>query len=1083
MKNSLQRLCKKGVSFILAAIMLVGMVALVPVVGSATASAVVADDVMAQASTGTYRVTTEGGNLTLRESASSSSKQLDYVPNGTLVVITEISNGFGKTTYNGKTGWLSMSYLTFVSSGTDPVSPSTSNKTGTYRITTEGGNLILRGSASSSGGQVALVPNGTLVVVTEFSNGFGKTTYSGQTGWLAMSYLTYVSSSMTITTDTSNSGTPTAKTGTYRVTLSNGNLILRSSASSSGGQVELVPNGTLVVVTEISNGFGKTTYNGKTGWLSMSYLTFVSSSMTITTDTSNSGTPTSKTGTYRVNTQGGNLNMRPTASSSQSAIGSVPNGTLVVITEISNGYGKTTYGGQTGWLSMSYLTYVSSSMTISTDTSNSGTTTAKTGTYKVTLTNGNLILRSSASSSGGQVELVPNGTLVVITEISNGFGKTTYNGKSGWLSMSYLTFVSSNMTVSSDTTTPVTPTGKTGTYKVTLTNGNLILRSSASSSGGQVALVPNGTLVVITEISNGFGKTTYNDKTGWLSMSYLTFVSSDTNVSTDTSTPVTPTSKTGTYKVTLTSGNLVLRQNAVAGSTQLELVPNGTLVVITEISNGFGKTTYNGKTGWLAMSYLTFVSSDMEVSSDNNNTPTTYKTGRYKVTLTNGNLKLRAAPINGEQVALIPNGTELNITEVSGEWGKTTYNGLTGWISLALATYIGASTNDAPGSETGYALGTYTVTLSSGNLRLRSTPSASGDTLASISNGTQVIITEVMNDFGKTTYDGKTGWVSMAYLSYTQSGSSEVASDGEVSGEVSGEVAEVAMSYKVNTEDNSAVKVHVNPDASSAVAFTIPNGTQIFVTKSQDDWGFVSHEGKTGWVQMMYLASDASGEVAEGTAYVVKTLDIFGSVKMHEEAGSSSKVLCKIPNGTTVIVQDQTTLWAKVTYNNMTGWVFKVYLAKGDNSVMDKVNDKLNEIIDDIKDTDYGELIDEVIDLIKGEDEDTEGNSEVVDGEVVPGDGEVVGGDEVVIIPGDGEVVDQPVNPSNIKYGDVNCDGGVNMVDVTDLQKIIASLTTHTKFGSMSKSNSDVDHDGSIKMTDVTKIQKFLANLVTTLDY
>ncbi|MDD5924252.1 MAG: SH3 domain-containing protein [Clostridia bacterium] len=1083
MKNSLQRLCKKGVSFILAAIMLVGMVALVPVVGSATASAVVADEVMAQASTGTYRVTTEGGNLTLRESASSSSNKLDYVPNGTLVVITEISNGFGKTTYGGKTGWLSMSYLTFVSSNADPVPPSTSNKTGTYRVTTEGGNLTLRSSASSSGGQLALVPNGALVVVTEFSNGFGKTTYGGKTGWLSMSYLTFVSSSTTISTDTSTPVTPTSKTGTYKVTLTSGNLTLRSSASSSGGQVALVPNGTLVVITEISNGYGKTTYGGQTGWLSMSYLTYVSSSMTITTDTSNSGTTSSKTGTYRVTTQGGNLNMRPTASSSQSAIGSVPNGTLVVITEISNGYGKTTYGGMTGWLSMSYLTFVSSSTTISTDTSTPVTPTSKTGTYKVTLTNGNLILRSSASSSGSQVELVPNGTLVVITEISNGFGKTTYNGKTGWLSMSYLTFVSSSTNVSTDTSTPVTPTGKTGTYKVTLTNGNLVLRSSASSSGGQVALVPNGTLVVITEISNGFGKTTYNGKTGWLSMSYLTFVSSDTNVSTDTSTPVIPTSKTGTYKVTLTSGNLVLRQNAVAGSTQLELVPNGTLVVITEISNGFGKTTYNGKTGWLAMSYLTFVSSNMEETSDNN-TPAKYTTGRYKITLTDGNLKLRATPISGEQLALIPNGTELNITEVSGEWGKTTYNGLTGWISLALATYIGGSTNDAPGSETGYALGIYTVTLSSGNLRLRSTPSASGDTLASIPNGTQITITEVMNDFGKTTYDGKTGWVSMAYLSYKQSSdSSEIASDGEVSGEVSGDVAEVAMSYKVNTEDNSAVKVHVNPDASSAVVFTIPNGTQIFVTKSQDDWGYVSHEGKTGWVQMMYLASDASDEVAEGTAYVVKTLDIFGSVKMHEEAGSSSKVLCKIPNGTTVIVQEQTTLWAKVTYNNMTGWVFKVYLAKGDNSVMDKVNDKLNEIIDDIKDTDYGELIDEVIDLIKGEDEDTEGNSEVVDGEVVPGDGEVVGGDEVVIIPGDGEVVDQPVNPSNVKYGDVNCDGSVNMVDVTDLQKIIASLTTHAKFGSMSKPNSDVDHDGDIKMTDVTKIQKFLANLVTTLDY
>ena len=67
--------------------------------------------------TGDYLVDADGG-LRLREKASTSSNVLAMIPDGTIVTITETleidgastNRWWGKTTYNGKTGWISLDY-------------------------------------------------------------------------------------------------------------------------------------------------------------------------------------------------------------------------------------------------------------------------------------------------------------------------------------------------------------------------------------------------------------------------------------------------------------------------------------------------------------------------------------------------------------------------------------------------------------------------------------------------------------------------------------------------------------------------------------------------------------------------------------------------------------------------------------------------------------------------------------------------------------------------------------------------------------------------------------------------------------
>ncbi|MDD5924498.1 MAG: InlB B-repeat-containing protein [Clostridia bacterium] len=67
-------------------------------------------------------------------------------------------------------------------------------------------------------------------------------------------------------------------------------------------------------------------------------------------------------------------------------------------------------------------------------------------------------------------------------------------------------------------------------------------------------------------------------------------------------------------------------------------------------------------------------------------------------------------------------------------------------------------------------------------------------------------------------------------------------------------------------------------------------------------------------------------------------------------------------------------------------------------------------------------------------------------------------------------------------YGDANCDGFVNMEDVTTIQKVIAELITPEKAGDNYAINSDVTHDEKTTMEDVVLIQRYLAKLVDSLD-
>ena len=120
-------------------------------------------------------------------------------------------------------------------------------------------------------------------------------------------------------------------------------LRVRATPSAEGDIVATAPSGASVVVLEDkADGWYKVSYNAAEGYMSAEWLTV-------------SAEAEAKLGYGKVNTDGGTLNLRATASTDGSILTSIPNGTGLTLEGISNGWYKVTYSGQTGYVSGDYI--------------------------------------------------------------------------------------------------------------------------------------------------------------------------------------------------------------------------------------------------------------------------------------------------------------------------------------------------------------------------------------------------------------------------------------------------------------------------------------------------------------------------------------------------------------------------------------------------------------------------------------------------------------------------------------------------------------------------------------------------------
>ncbi len=151
-----------------------------------------------------------------------------------------------------------------------------------------------------------------------------------------------------------------------------------------------------------------------------------------------------------------------------------------------------------------------------------------------------------------------------------------------------------------------------------------------------------------------------------------------------------------------------------------------------------------------------------KLASSSSNASSTYSTGTYKPTYSEG-LNIRStASTSGTVVGAIKQTTSFTVTKISGNWGYTTSGGKSGWVCLDYATKVINTDDNSSSTNSKYSTGTYKPTYSEG-LNIRSTASTSGSIVGAIKQTTSFTVTKISGNWGYTTSGGKSGWVCLDY--------------------------------------------------------------------------------------------------------------------------------------------------------------------------------------------------------------------------------------------------------------------------------------------------------------------------------
>ena len=714
------------------------------------------------------------------------------------------------------------------------------------------------------------------------------------------------------------------------------NLNLRDKASTSGRILTTIPKGkTVTILSEKDeNGWYKVSYDGKTGYVSRSYLT-----------TSNSTPAVSKTGTATEN-----LNLRDQPGTSGKILTTIPKGkTVTILSEKDeNGWYKVSYGGKTGYVSGSYLT---------TSPSGSTTITTKTGTATE-----NLNLRNQASLSGKILTTIPKGkTVTILSEKDeNGWYKVSYDGKTGYAISNYIKEDDSNSEATESA--PSKPTvSKTGT-----TTENLNLRNQASLSGKVLMTIPKGKTVTIfsEKDENGWYKVSYDGKTGYAISNYIK--EGDSNSESTESTPSTPVPIEGQP-----TENLNLRDQPSTSGKILTTIPKGkTVTILSEKNaNGWYKVSYNGKTGYVSGSYF-------KVTKYEELEETVIWTG---IVNTNESIVYKTADTSATTLTTYHAGQKVEVVKVQGDWVRIKYNDTYAWMLKKVVTQgnlpnstilwdgeIGKDTKLYATKSTtstvlnsltkgtvvyvieedgdwlkikhhdgyGYVQRVTVINLSiptipenilwtgktTENLNVRNYPDVSGLLLGTLTKGT---IIEVVSEDSK-------GWLKIKYEhGYGYVNGSYVQKDDSQTPETPEITKQIAYVYNL---DGGTLNVRPQPNTNQAAIGKLAEGEAVTIVGESGNWYEIEYNNSTGYVSKDYITFNKPNQHPdanidfETTPRIGVVIDSVTSLNIRQEATTNSVILGTLTAKDEVSIIGRFNDFYKISYDDSYAYVHKDYV-------------------------------------------------------------------------------------------------------------------------------------------------------------
>ncbi len=311
--------------------------------------------------------------------------------------------------------------------------------------------------------------------------------------------------------------------------------------------------------------------------------------------------------------------------------------------------------------------------------------------------------------------------------------------------------------------------------------------------------------------------------------------------------------------------------------------------------------------------------------------------GTYIVSTDGGSLNLRSyASTSGEVITKMPDGAEVQVIESDGSWAMVTYNGINGYCSMDYLTAVSESTDSSGTSSTTTATesttavtttteslseefaGEYTVSAGGSYLNMRSGMSTSTSIAAQIPDGTQVTVTAANDDWAAVTWNGKSGYCSMAYLIKAEE--TEV-SETTASTTTSTTTTTTAAETVTSTENTSSLYEETETSSETETTTTTTEATTIVTT--------------TETTAETTASVAVTSESEEEPVYRVYTVKTDGAhLNLRASGSMNGDILAQIPNGSSVLAAYYDGDWMRVTWNDIEGFCMVDYLSKSIASIL-----------------------------------------------------------------------------------------------------------------------------------------------------
>ena len=817
--------------------------------------------------------------LNLRSGASKSSSVLTTIPRNTVLPILRMEGTWAYTQYGLRTGYVSTDYLQISGNNTSTTTPDGPKA----YITAQS---WMRVTANTNGYVVSSLPAGTEVALIATDGSWALVRFNKQTGYVQASAVNYVGGQTAQSTDdTLGSGE------SYAVVKSSSTLNLRATPSTDGILMDEMPTGTRLIVEKYGSEWCTVRFRGIRGYVMTKY---------ISVESAPAATPIPGTSQLqaRVTTAQGSLNLRATASASGKLLTTIPQYAVIPVLSKGSTWCQTSYNGHTGYVMTKFLSFIDNEPAV---TATPLPTPAPAPTNapevqqlyaRVTTASGSLNLR--ASVGGMIIRTIPQNAVIPVLEKGSVWSKTTYGGVTGFVMTEYLTFLAggtSPVPTAAPTQAPTQAPNNTlpNLYaRVVTASGSLNLRAQPKSNAAILGSIPQYATIPILESGSVWCKTVYNGTVGYVMTSFLSLfqqngsVSAPTPAPTPLPTPVptaAPSSGVQYARVTTQQGSLNMRTLPDSGAAIIRTIPQYAIVTVLQKNASWAQVTYEGTAGYVMTSFLTMVSSNSTpiptpVPTPVPVTPTPTQAPQLKyarVTTASGSLNMRYAKRDDASVIrTIPQYAYVTVLEWGSDWCRVTYGGNTGYVKANFLTGVSSIPTEtpvptkAPAASSGTGSGSYAkISTLDGSLNLRSAPKGGNNIIGSIPQYAVVPVLSKGTEWCQVSYNGLTGYVMTAFLTF-QSTPGSTGSSGSTSSGNSAAQYDSVRDYTLKTlqtpvlgqvkpKSGNSVKLMKGCSEYATVMDTMNKNEYVVIKAAGDLWCEVLYESTSGFCKRELL--------------------------------------------------------------------------------------------------------------------------------------------------------------------------------------------------------------------------------------